>query len=64
MSCFEVYKKMKNKLFGIVLVAVMSVQLVGCSNAEKDPESSAIASSNANVLAAEDDSNEEDIKKK
>ena len=43
MSCFEVYKKMKNKLFGIVLVAVMSVQLVGSSNAEKDPESSAKA---------------------
>ncbi|WP_242839120.1 hypothetical protein [Butyrivibrio sp. MC2021] len=55
---------MKNKLFGIVLVAVMSVQLVGCSNAKKEPESSAIASSNASVLAAEDDSNEEDIKKK
>lgn len=63
MSCFEVYKKMKNKLFGIVLVAVMSVQLVGCSNAEKDPESSAKASSNASVLVAEDGSNEEDIKK-
>ena len=54
---------MKNKLLGIVLVAVLSMQLIGCSSdTGNKPELSVESSSNSSTLDAKDDnSNDEDI---